>query len=79
MTWLNNTQGKPDATLTLSVISLAVVLVKFFLSEMAFGSIIFGNLDAGVVAAILTPTLASYCFRRHTDANANKDGKKDDQ
>lgn len=76
--WMQNSQGKEDSMLTLGVISLGVVLVKFFLSEMSFGSIIFGQLDGMVVAAILTPTLGAYVARRYTDANAAK-GKDDDK
>lgn len=72
MTWFTNTAGKPDSMLTLGVISLGVVLVKFFLSEMSFGPIIFGQLDGLVVASILTPTLGAYVARRYTDANASK-------
>ena len=76
MYWIKNTAGKEDSMLTLGVISLAVVLVKFFLSEMSIGRVIFGQLDGMVVAAILTPTLGAYCARRYTDANAPK--QKDD-
>lgn len=78
MLWLTNSDGKEDSMLTLGVISLGVVLLKFFLSEMSFGSIVFGNLDGMVVAAILTPTLGAYVARRYTDANAPK-GKNDDK
>ncbi len=76
MNWMKNSDQKPDAMLTLGVISLAVVLLKFFLSEMSFGRVIFGNLDGMVVAAILTPTLGAYVARRYTDANSTK--QKDD-
>lgn len=72
MSWLKNSQGNEDAMLTLGVVSLAVVLLKFFLSEMSFGTMIFGQLDGMVVAAILTPTLGAYVARRYTDANAPK-------
>lgn len=68
--WIQNTNGKGDAMLTLGVISLGVVLVKFFLSDMSYGPLIFGNLDGGVVTAILGSTLGAYVMRRYTDANA---------
>lgn len=71
--WMLNSKGNPDSMLTLGVISLGVVLVKFFLSEMTIGPLVFGQLDGMVVAAILTPTLGAYVARRYTDAN-----KKDD-
>lgn len=70
--WLKNTSGNEDAILTLSVVTLGVVLLKFFLSEMSFGSIVFGQLDGAVIAALLTPTIGGYCIRRYTDSNAPK-------
>jgi len=72
MTWITNTNGKPDAILTLSVVTLGVVLFKFFVSEMSFGPIVFGQIDGGTIAALLTPTLGAYVARRYTDANAPK-------
>lgn len=76
MNWMLNTKGKADAMLTLSVASLAVVLLKFFLSEMSFGSVVFGQLDGGVIAAILTPTLGAYVARRYTDSKSEKKDNK---
>lgn len=67
--WIPNSTGKPDSMLTLGTVSLAVVLLKFFLSDMSFGPVIFGNLDGGVVTAILGSTLGAYVMRRYTDAN----------
>lgn len=76
MNWMLNTKGKQDAMLTLSVASLAVILLKFFLSEMSFGPVVFGQLDGGVIAAILTPTLGAYVARRYTDSKKdNKNAK----
>jgi hypothetical protein len=75
MTWIKNTSGKPDAILTLSMITLGVVLIKFFLSEVAFGRLVFGSIDGGTIAALLTPTLGSYCARRWTDANSPQTNK----
>lgn len=79
MNWMQNSDSKPDAMLTLGVVSLGVVLLKFFLSEMSFGTIVFGQLDGMVVAAILTPTLGAYVARRYTDANAPKGDSNDKQ
>lgn len=77
MNWLKNSQGNEDSMLTLGVVSLAVVLLKFFLSEMSFGPVVFGNLDGAVVAAILTPTLGAYVARRYTDTLNAKDKNND--
>lgn len=74
MKWIENTKGKPDAMLSLGVVSLAVILAKFALSEMSIGPIMFGQLDGMVIASILTPTLGAYVARRHSD---NVTEKKD--
>lgn len=78
MNWMLNSQGKPDSMLTLGVVSLAVILFKFFLSEMSVGPIVFGQLDGSVIAAILTPTLGAYVMRRYTDSK-QKDSSNDKQ
>lgn len=71
-----NSKGSPDAMLTLGVISLGVVLVKFFLSEVSIGPLVFGQLDGLVVAAILTPTLGAYVARRYSDTKKDDDSAK---
>lgn len=74
MSWmLRNSEGKRDAVLTMTVVGFAVILVKFLLSGVSIGSIDFGDLDAGIVAALLTPTLGSYVARRWTDAKHGTD------
>lgn len=77
--WISHPKTKePDAMLTLSVYSLAVVLFKFFFSEMSFGSTTFGQLDASTVAALLTPTLSAYVVRKyHDQTNSQKEDKED--
>lgn len=79
MNWLKNSDGKEDSMLTLGVVSLAVVLTKFFLSDMSFGPVVFGQLDGMVVAAILTPTLGAYVARRYTENSSKGKEKKNDQ
>ncbi len=76
--WLKHPRSQePDAMLTLGVYSLAVILGKFFLSGTAIGPLTFGQLDAGVIAAILTPTLGAYAARKYTDKLPSKtDGEK---
>jgi hypothetical protein len=79
--WIKHPRtGEADAMLTLGVYSLVVVLLKFMFSETAFGPVVFGQLDAGVVAAILTPTLGAYAARKYTDSmTSNKNsGDKDE-
>lgn len=81
--WIKHPRsGQRDSMLTLSVVSLGVILVKFFLCDMTFGSITFGPLDASVIAAILAPTLTAYVARKHKDApeapqkDTDEEGKK---
>lgn len=68
---LKNTDGKPDAVFTMAVWAFLVVLVKvlFAGSSVTIGEHVFGagEIDGGVIAAILTPTLGAYVMRRHSD------------
>lgn len=72
MTWMKKTEGNEDSMLTLSVVSLGVILFKFVFSEMTIGPFTMGQLDGTVIAAILTPTLAAYCARKHSDNMTSK-------
>ena len=70
--WIKNTAGKPDAVLTMTIMVLVVVLVKYVFAdtsiEIAAGhSVKFGPADAGVITALLTPTLGAYVARRYTE------------
>lgn len=70
--WIKNTSGKPDAILTMAVMTLVVVLIKYFFAdtaiEVAAGhSIKFGAADSGAIAALLAPTLSAYVARRYTE------------
>lgn len=64
--WVEHPRSKkPDAMLTLAVYSVAAVVLKFLFSDMTFGAVTFGDLDASVIAALLTPTLGAYAARKH--------------
>lgn len=70
--WLKNSEGEPDAMLTLAVIGFAVCLLKVLLGGIEFEIVekhswSLGSVDAATVAAILGPTLGAYVARRHTD------------
>jgi hypothetical protein len=71
MAWLSNTSGKKDAILTLTVIGFLVVMVKLLLSGSTLildgDTFKFNEIDASVIAAVLTPTLGAYVSRRYTD------------
>ena len=68
--WIKKSDGTPDASLTIAMVTMAVVLIKVLLAGAAIGPFSFGSIDAGVIAALLTPTLGAYVARRYTDANA---------
>ena len=74
--WITNPDGNPDPLLTITSATVAVILVKFMFSEMTFGAISFGGLDAGVIAALLTPTLGSMVANRHFSRIAKQPTKK---
>lgn len=66
--WIKSpNSGRPDALLTMSVYAVAAILLKFLFSEMNIGPVTFGQLDAGVVGAILASTLGAYVARKHSD------------
>jgi len=71
--WIKNTDGKRDAVLTMTLMGFMVVIIKVALSGVSLklgGGVEydFGSIDAGVVAAVLTPTLGAYVARRYTDS-----------
>lgn len=59
--------GRLDVIETLALYSLIIVLTKFAASEMSIGPLVFGQLDGGTIAAILTPTLGALTFKKHSD------------
>lgn len=77
--WIKNTDGKPDAILTMSVVGFAVVLIKVLLgghtitNSLMNVSIEILPIDAATIGAILTPTLSAYVARRFTDKKYNVD------
>ncbi len=67
MIWIKNTDDKHDAVLTMAVLAFLLCLVKVALNG------VFGTIDAGIIAALLTPTLGAYVARRYTTAMAAKE------
>lgn len=76
--WIRNTDGKSDAVLTMTLWSLVVVLVKLVFSgfTLSFGgwSVGAGAIDAGIIGALLSPTLGAYVARRYTDRRYHRRG-----
>lgn len=72
MRWmLRNSRGRPDALLTFAVAAVAVVLAKVLLQGVTVGTWSFGGIDAGLVAAVLTPTLGAYTAKRVAGGKAD--------
>lgn len=65
--WMRNTEGKRDAVLTMTFMGFVVVLLKFLMAGVTLFGFSAGEVDASMIAAILTPTLGAYVARRYTD------------
>jgi len=70
--WINNTDGRPDAVLTMTLIGFLVIILKVLLAGSTIvwngDTVSFGDIDAATIGAVLTPTLGAYCARRYTNA-----------
>lgn len=73
---LKNTDGKLDAVFTMAVWAFAVCLVKVLIAGLSVevGGTVYsaGEADAGVIAALLTPTLGAYVARRATSSGGGE-------
>jgi hypothetical protein len=71
MMFLTNSDGKKSMTVTLSIVAFVVVMVKLLLNNSAIQiggfAYAFGSIDATEIAAVLSPILGTYAFRRYTD------------
>lgn len=69
--YLKNSEGKKSMTTTLTIVAFVVVMVKLLLNNSAvqIGAFAysFGSIDATEIAAVLSPILGTYAFRRYTD------------
>nr|BDD46253.1 hypothetical protein 85 [bacterium] len=77
--WMKNTNGKPDAMLTIAMIAFLVVVLNIILATFGTVTILgttltFVAMDSGTLAAFLTPTLGAYVTRRWTSAAYPKNG-----
>ena len=77
MIWIKHPRtGEKDTMLTLATFATLAALLKFILNGASVGSVALGTVDAGLMAALLTPTLGAYCARKHTDkTSTNKEEK----
>lgn len=78
--WIKHPRNKkPDVMLTVAVVTVAIVLGKFLLNGVSiklFGTpVSFGTVNAGMIGALLTPTLGAYALRKMSDSPDKKKGK----
>jgi hypothetical protein len=74
--WMKNTSGKPDAALTLMVMSFLLVTSAYVASvvgTLSVGGVMFSfsAFDVTYATAITVPLMGLYFGRRWTDAKAN--------
>ena len=75
MTWMvRNSRGHPDALLTFAVWAVFVVLAKLLASGVVIEGYVLGTIDAGIIAAVLTPTIGAYTAKRIAGGKPDKDG-----
>ena len=71
--WIKHPKNnEPDTMLTFSTYAFIGSLFKFMLNGVVVGSVNFGTVDAILIGAILTPTLAAYFARKHSDNITSK-------
>lgn len=70
--FMKDSNGKKSFTVTVSVITFAVVMLKVLVGGTSFNigdvSVAFGNIGSDEIIALLGPTLGAYSFRRYTDS-----------
>lgn len=76
--WIKNSEGKPDAMLSFSLIAFLVVIFKVLFGGTTWligaQTIAITPTDPGMVTALLGPTLFAYVARRFTGAKFDTDG-----
>jgi len=83
MKLLKGNSGKPSYTTTMAMIAFGIAclaIVIGVIEKISVGGVelSFRMIDAGVIAAILTPVLGVYGWRRH-DENNGKHGEDKDE
>lgn len=82
LSWIKNSEGKPDAMLTLTVIVLAVVLIKVIFGGMSVHiyswTMNVDPISPELAGVLLGPNIGAYVARRYTDRKFPKDDQKRD-
>ena len=75
MRWFKNGDGKEDAVLSMTWLGFLVIITRVAVGGLtinAFGqSLAFPQVDSGLVAAILTPTLGAYVAHQYNAYKSN--------
>ncbi|MEK6884123.1 MAG: hypothetical protein AABY22_31125 [Nanoarchaeota archaeon] len=83
MGWVKGSNGKRSASLTFALIGFLVVMIKYIIAGSSFTiaghNADFSPFDAGSGGVILSATLGSYVFRRHTDAKNPSSDKSEEK
>lgn len=68
--FMKDSDGKKSFTVTISVITFAVVMLKVLVGGTSFSiggvNVAFGNIGSDEIVALLGPTLGAYSFRKYT-------------
>ena len=79
--FMKDSDGKKSFTVTISIITFAVVMLKVLVGGTSFSvgglNVSFGNIEAAEIVALLGPTLTAYTARKYTAARYG-DGSEDD-
>jgi len=71
MKYMKDSDGKRSATVTMSIITFTVVMLKVLVGGTSFSiggfSMSFGSIGSDEIVALLGPVLGAYSFRRYTD------------
>jgi hypothetical protein len=63
--WIKDTKGEKSATLTITVATVGIALLKLLLSGMEIKGISFGDFSGTDFAAVVTPVFGLYWGRRN--------------
>jgi hypothetical protein len=70
--YMKDSDGKKSFTVTMSIITFAVVMLKVLVGGTSFTiggtSFSFGSIGSDEIISLLGPTLGAYSFRRYTDS-----------
>lgn len=69
--FMKDSDGEKSFTVTISVITFAVVMLKVLVGGTSFNvggvAVAFGSISSDEIVALLGPTLGAYTARRYTD------------